>query len=134
MNVFIKITSRFFIISKIFLFKLIINILFVITFIILYFLQLNFFSWFRIAGVMPNIFIIIMLYIGLYMGRSMGIVYGIILRIQVSVHFLGKSVKMEAYGRFCDVWITVGQVFQLVCIIFILLILCFHRNNLTSLS
>lgn len=58
--------------------KTIINILFVITFIILYFLQLNFFSWFRIAGTMPNLFIVLVFYIGLFAGKRMGITYGIV--------------------------------------------------------
>jgi len=47
----------------------------VFTFIITYFLQAIFFSEFTIAGIMPNIFVILMLYIGLYMGRTMGITY-----------------------------------------------------------
>ena len=46
---------------------IVILILFVI-FIIAYFLQLNLFSWFTIAGVKPNIFIILVLFIGLYAG------------------------------------------------------------------
>lgn len=58
--------------------KIIINILIVLTFFILYFLQLNFFSWFRIAGVMPNLFVILIFYIGLYTGKIMGLTYGVI--------------------------------------------------------
>lgn len=67
--------------------KILIHTLLIITFIIIYLLQSIFFSHFTIAGVMPNIFIILMLYIGLYMGRTMGIVYGVI------------------YGIFIDIWI-----------------------------
>ena len=55
--------------------KILIHIGLIFTFIIIYFLQSIFFSSFTIAGIMPNIFIILMLYIGLYMGRSMGITY-----------------------------------------------------------
>lgn len=58
--------------------KIIINILIVLIFFILYFLQLNFFSWFRIAGVMPNLFVILIFYIGLYTGKIMGLTYGVI--------------------------------------------------------
>lgn len=58
--------------------KIIINILIVLTFFILYFLQLNFFSWFRIAGAMPNLFVILIFYIGLYTGKIMGLTYGVI--------------------------------------------------------
>ena len=67
--------------------KFIIHIVLIICFIIIYLLQAMFFTNFRIAGIMPNLFIILMLYIGLYMGRSYGIIYGII------------------YGIFIDIWI-----------------------------
>ena len=67
--------------------KILIHILLIITFVIIYFLQTIFFSHFTIAGIMPNIFAILMLYIGLYMGRTMGVIYGII------------------YGIFLDIWV-----------------------------
>ena len=67
--------------------KVLIHIALIITFIIIYLLQTIFFNGFTIAGIMPNMFIILMLYIGLYMGRTMGIIYGII------------------YGIFIDIWI-----------------------------
>ena len=53
-------------------------ILLVIAFIIIYFLQLNFFTWFTIAGVKPNLFVILVLFIGLYSGSKMGTVFGLI--------------------------------------------------------
>jgi len=49
-----------------------------ITFIIIYFLQLNFFNWFTISGVKPNLFIIFALFIGLYAGKKMGAALGTI--------------------------------------------------------
>ena len=49
-----------------------------ITFIIIYLLQLNFFSWFTIAGVMPNLFIIFILFIGLYLGSRIGMAFGLL--------------------------------------------------------
>ena len=55
--------------------KVLIHIGLIFTFIIIYLLQSIFFSEFTIAGIMPNIFVILMLYIGLYMGRAMGITY-----------------------------------------------------------
>lgn len=67
--------------------KILINISLIITFIIIYLLQTVFFSHFTIAGIMPNIFVILMLFIGLYMGRTMGIIYGI------------------SFGIFIDIWI-----------------------------
>lgn len=55
--------------------RMLIHIGLIFTFIIIYFLQSIFFSEFTIAGIMPNIFIILMLYIGLYMGLERGIIY-----------------------------------------------------------
>lgn len=67
--------------------KIFIHISLIIIFVVIYFLQTIFFSHFTIAGIMPNVFVILMLYIGLYMGRTMGVIYGI------------------TYGIFLDIWI-----------------------------
>lgn len=75
--------------------KIIINILFVITFLILYYLQLNFFSWFRIAGVMPNLFIVLVFYIGLFAGRRMGLTYGVIFGLLLDL-LIGEKIGMTA--------------------------------------
>lgn len=58
---------------------LIFTILFIV-FILTYFLQINFFSWFRIAGVMPNLFIVLILILGLFTGRAIGVTCGIVVR------------------------------------------------------
>ena len=70
--------------------KILIHILLIITFIVIYLLQTIFFSHFTIAGIMPNIFVILMLFIGLYMGRTMGIIYGISFGIFIDI-WIGKS-------------------------------------------
>lgn len=75
--------------------KTLINIALIVTFFILYFLQLNFFSWFKIAGVMPNLFVILVLYIGLFIGRSMGITYGIIFGLLLDL-LVGEKIGMTA--------------------------------------
>lgn len=75
--------------------KIIINVLFVITFFVLYFLQLNFFSWFKIAGVMPNLFVILVFYIGLFSGRGMGLTYGIIFGLILDL-LIGENVGTTA--------------------------------------
>ena len=75
--------------------KFIINIFLVISFFIIYFLQLNFFSWFRIAGVMPNLFVILVFYIGLFSGRSMGLTYGIIFGLVLDL-LIGENVGTTA--------------------------------------
>ena len=57
--------------------KIIINIVLIVLALIIYLLQLNFFSWFTIAGVMPNLFIILVLFIGLFTNKNLGAIYGI---------------------------------------------------------
>ena len=51
----------------------------IITFIIIFFLQSNFFSNFTIWKIKPNIFIIYVLIIGLFAGRRVGTSFGIII-------------------------------------------------------
>lgn len=75
--------------------KILIYVSLVIIFIIIYLLQAMFFTGFRIAGVMPNLFVILMLYIGLYMGRSSGIIYGIIYGIFIDI-WIGKRLGMTS--------------------------------------
>ena len=65
--------------------KIFINIAIIISFIFIYLLQANFFTWFKIAGVMPNLFVVLMLYIGLFKGRSSAITYGVILGILIDI-------------------------------------------------
>ena len=50
----------------------------ILIFLILYFFQANFFSFFTIAGIKPNLFIIFTLIIGLHAGRTLGMTLGII--------------------------------------------------------
>ena len=75
--------------------KVIIHISLIFVFIIIYLLQVIFFTNFKIAGVMPNLFIILMLFIGLYMGRSYGIIYGIIYGIFIDI-WIGKSLGITS--------------------------------------
>lgn len=66
-----------------------------ITFIILYFLQINFFSWFNIAGIKPNLFIIFVLFIGLFLGKAYGISAGVIFGLLIDF-FISKSIGINA--------------------------------------
>lgn len=75
--------------------KVIINILLIVTFIIIYLLQINLFSWFKIAGVMPNLFIILVLFIGLFFSRGMGVAYGAVFGILLDL-FIGRKVGISA--------------------------------------
>lgn len=58
--------------------KAIINVSLIVTTLLIYFLQSNFFSWFNIAGVMPNLFVLLILFIGLFATQTMGTIYGLI--------------------------------------------------------
>jgi len=57
--------------------KTIINCCLIFTIFLIYFLQSNFFNWFNIAGIMPNLFVIFILFVGLFANRTIGIVYGL---------------------------------------------------------
>ena len=63
-----------------------------LVFILIYFIQTNFFSWFTIAGVKPNLFIIFALFLGLFMGQTYGAIIGSILGIILDL-FIGKIVR-----------------------------------------
>lgn len=66
-----------------------------ITFYILYFLQSNFFSWFTIVGIEPNIFIILTVIVGLFAGRNIGMVCGILFGFLLDM-YLGRSIGITA--------------------------------------
>ena len=67
---------------------------FIITFLIIYLLQSNFFSWFTIAGIKPNLIIIFVLFIGLFTNRMYGLTFGVIFGL------LWKKIKKNEYFPF----------------------------------
>lgn len=74
--------------------KIIINVILILIAFVIYFLQSNFFNWFNIAGVKPNLFVIYILFIGLFGHRGMGITYGAVYGIILD--FLFKE-RIGAY-------------------------------------
>jgi len=66
-----------------------------ILFLFIYFLQINFFSWYNIAGVQPNLFIILSLFIGLYLGGKYGLYLGVIFGLLLDL-FLAKRLGINA--------------------------------------
>lgn len=66
----------------------------ILVFLIVYILQANFFSWFTIAGVKPNLFIIFILLIGLFAGRKIGVVFGIVLGICLDL-LIGRTIGIS---------------------------------------
>ena len=69
-------------------------ILLFFLFLISYFIQSNLFSWFTIAGIKPNVFIILVLYIGLYAGRRVGSALGIVFGLLLDI-FMGRQIGIS---------------------------------------
>ena len=75
--------------------RILINALIVVVFLIIYFLQANFFSWFTIAGIMPNLFVILVLILGLFAGKIYGTIYGIVFGFLLDL-FIGNTVGITS--------------------------------------
>lgn len=75
--------------------KLAIVISLILIFFLTYFLQVNIFSYFTIAGISPNLFVIYILFIGLYatqfLGTSFGVIFGLILDL-----LFGRTIGISA--------------------------------------
>lgn len=77
--------------------KAIINIGLILTTILVYILQVNFFNWFNIAGVMPNLFVIVILFIGLFGSKTMGSICGLIIGLLLDL-VIGTKVGINMVG------------------------------------
>lgn len=75
--------------------KILSTIIILLIFILIYFLQSNFFNWFNIAGIKPNLFIILVLITGLFVGKIYGATTGIVLGLLLDF-FIGKKLGMYA--------------------------------------
>ena len=69
-------------------------ICFILIFIIIYLLQANLFSWFNLAGVKPNLFLILVLTIGLFGGKIIGITSGVLFGFILDL-LMGKSIGIS---------------------------------------
>lgn len=78
-------------------------IIVIISFFILYFLQINFFNWFNIAGVKPNLFIVLILSVGLFIGRNIAIPVGFICGIYLDM-LAGKQLR-NIFNYVCNNWL-----------------------------
>ncbi|MBR1654342.1 MAG: rod shape-determining protein MreD [Clostridia bacterium] len=67
----------------------------IITFFILYFLQIDLFNWFNIAGIKPNLFIVLVLCLGLFIGRKYAAPIGFIIGIYLDV-LAGSQIGISA--------------------------------------
>ena len=66
-----------------------------ITFLIIYFLQVNIFSNLTINGIKPNLFIIYILFIGLFANHFLGISFGIVVGLILDLLY-GKTIGVTA--------------------------------------
>lgn len=66
-----------------------------LIFLLIFILQANFFNWFTIAGVKPNLFIVLVIFLGLFAGQKVGTAYGIILGIFLDL-VLGRNIGISA--------------------------------------
>lgn len=69
----------------------------ILVFFLIYFLQSNFFTWFNINGIMPNLYVIFVLFIGLFAQRKLGLTFGLIFGLYLDI-VLGKNVGISALG------------------------------------
>ena len=67
----------------------------IVLFLILYFLQVNFFSWFTIAGIKPNLFVIFVLFLGLFGGKRIAIPMGIVFGLSLDI-FMNQKIGVSA--------------------------------------
>lgn len=74
--------------------KTIAIVILIISFFIIYFLQSNFFTWFTIANVQPNLFIIFVLFIGLFAGKKLGLILGVIFGLFLDI-VIGKQIGIS---------------------------------------
>ncbi len=85
------------------------TLIIIAMFLITYFLQINFFSWFTIRGIKPNLFIILALFMGLYSDKKLSgilsLIFGIVLDILIgkSIGFTGILLAMISFlGGYFD--------------------------------
>ncbi|MDO5556619.1 MAG: rod shape-determining protein MreD [Clostridia bacterium] len=75
--------------------KFISIVLIILVFLLIFLLQSNFFEWFTIAGVKPNLLVILVLFIGLYAGRKVGAFVGFTLGMILDC-FINKTIGISA--------------------------------------
>ena len=74
--------------------KVLAIILLIVSFLIIYFIQSNIFTWFTIAGVQPNLFVIYILFVGLFAGKKIGLILGIILGFYLDM-VIGRQIGVS---------------------------------------
>ena len=80
-----------------------------LTFLIIYFLQANFFNWFTIAGIKPNMFVILVLFVSLFTKMEYGIGFGIFIGFILDV-IIGQ--KIGATSILLGIVAVLGGIFD----------------------
>ena len=107
-------------------------VLLILVFFIIYFIQSNFFTWFTIAGIEPNLFAIFVLFIGLFAGKKLGLIVGLLgeyldksfskeSRLTIMLMMAGSTIIYEV-GCYIFNIITLGVSVEIISFMKILLI------------
>ena len=83
--------------------KTLIGVITYLTFLIIYFLHANFFNWFTIAGISPNLFVILVIFLGLFSNNYFTLVMSVIMGITVDFE-VGK----QAIGTTAIMFVIIG--------------------------
>ncbi len=75
--------------------KFLIIVSLILTFFLIYFLQINIFNNLTIAGIKPNLFVIFVLFVGLFANSTLGIAMGIFVGLVLDFLY-GKSIGISA--------------------------------------
>ena len=67
----------------------------ILTFFLIFFLQANIFQNFTIAGVMPNLFVIFILFVGLSANTTLGVTFGVITGLMIDIVY-SKNIGITA--------------------------------------
>lgn len=105
--------------------KVLINIFFIITMFCMLFMQMNFFNWFTISSVMPNLFVIYVLFIGLYTKKYVVITYASLLGVLLgSLFAVNMFTSVISYMLVAVISIMFGKNFSKDSRITIVVMVC----------
>ncbi len=77
----------------------------IITFFILYFLQVNFFPFFTIFGIRPNLFVIFILFVGLFTNQIVGMSFSIVFGLLIDFTY-SKEIGVTAMMLCCIAYLA----------------------------
>ena len=75
--------------------KILGTIIIFLIFLIVYFIQVNLFNWFNIAGIKPNLILIMVVFLSIYIGKYYGFSIGVITGLLIDI-FVGQTIGLNA--------------------------------------